>query len=623
MFCICMDKKKPTGSKKPKIARQRSDFSRVFGCYWQSAKNYRLFLGVIFAVYGIATLVSNVATPLVYRWIVDIVSQGGVRQTAAGPLMEAFVWLAGLILVYSVLYRIGDYTISYVQSHVLKALTDRSLKELERHSYKFFSDNFVGSLVTKSKRFVNAFEAIFDTLAYSIWMGFVGVTGVLVSLFLLAPLLGTIFLVWLVMYLWLIWFLMKKKLILDEIEASQDSHVIARFADVLSNMLAVKMFASGKNERTIFDSMTESQCQARLKAWNFQNIVFAFQGFIFSFLEIAAMYVAIRLWLSGAISSGTVVVVQIYIGGIFGFLWSFGRSFSGMVKRVAEATEMVEIFDLPEDVIDPQEPRTLEVKRGEIRMENVTFRYAEGDDVFKNFSLRVASGEKIGLVGPSGAGKSTITKLLLRFVDPQSGTVSIDGQDIKGVCQDDVRTVIAYVPQEPLLFHRSLRENIAYGKPAASDEEIIAAAKKAYAHDFISVLPQGYETLVGERGVKLSGGERQRVAIARAILKDAPILMLDEATSSLDSESEHAIQMALDELMKGKTAIVIAHRLSTVKKLDRIVVMGQEGQIVEEGQHEQLLEQNGLYAQLWSRQTGGFIDEEEHSETVATGEEEI
>ena len=225
----------------------------------------------------------------------------------------------------------------------------------------------------------------------------------------------------------------------------------------------------------------------------------------------------------------------------------------------------------------------------------------------KTFNLQIKSGEKIGLVGPSGGGKTTITRLLLRFMDIQGGAIMIDGQDIRDIKQQDLRRAIAYVPQEPLLFHRSIKENIRYGKPAASDDEIIAVAKKAFAHDFIKVLPDGYDTLVGERGVKLSGGQRQRVAIARAMLSNAPILVLDEATSALDSESERVIQKALWELMKGKTAVVIAHRLSTIQRMDRIVVLD-EGKIIEQGSHKALLKQGGLYAKLWSHQSGGFID---------------
>ena len=256
--------------------------------------------------------------------------------------------------------------------------------------------------------------------------------------------------------------------------------------------------------------------------------------------------------------------------------------------------------------MDPKNREALKIREGQIVFKNVSFSYTGGNPVLKNFNLNIASGERVGLVGSSGAGKSTITKLLLRFADTVEGSILIDGQDIKNITQNELRSVISYVPQESILFHRTIRENISYSKPNATDEEIIAVAKKAHADEFVSKLPHGYDTLVGERGVKLSGGERQRIAIARAMLKDSPILVLDEATSSLDSISESYIQEAFGELMKGKTTIVIAHRLSTIQKMDRIIVLDR-GQILEEGTHQELLKKDGLYADLWNHQTGGFL----------------
>jgi ABC-type multidrug transport system fused ATPase/permease subunit len=266
--------------------------------------------------------------------------------------------------------------------------------------------------------------------------------------------------------------------------------------------------------------------------------------------------------------------------------------------------ESVEISDKPG-------AKTLHVKKGEVAINDIAFTYPENTQngtVFTHFSLRIKPGEKIGLVGPSGGGKSTLTRLLLRFDDVQEGTIEIDGQNIEEVTQESLRQKIAYVPQEPLLFHRSIRDNITYGRPDASENELIKSTKKANAHEFIMALPNGYGTVVGERGVKLSGGQRQRVAIARAILKDAPILVLDEATSALDSENEVEVQKALWKLMEGRTTVVIAHRLSTIQRMDRIIVL-QDGAIAEEGSHKKLLANKGLYAKLWSHQSGGFIEE--------------
>jgi len=282
-------------------------------------------------------------------------------------------------------------------------------------------------------------------------------------------------------------------------------------------------------------------------------------------------------------------------------------------RSLSDSAEMTHILDLKPEVTDRPGAKATVITKGSVNFDNVTFAYHDNPNeppVFDGLSISIAPGEKVGLVGPSGGGKTTVTKLLLRLMDIDGGTISLDGHDIAHMRQGDVRRAISYVPQEPLLFHRSLRDNIAYGQPDASDKQILTAARRAHAHEFIGQLSDGYDTLVGERGVKLSGGQRQRVAIARAMLKAAPILVLDEATSALDSESERLIQDALWRLMEGRTAIVIAHRLSTIQRLDRIVVLD-NGRVTEQGTHAQLLAKGGVYAKLWSHQSGGFLDDDE------------
>ena len=289
-------------------------------------------------------------------------------------------------------------------------------------------------------------------------------------------------------------------------------------------------------------------------------------------------------------------------------VWSINHILRTINHSFGDAKEMVEILDLPY-IIDDKTDKPLVVDGGMIEFSHVSFQHQEQKEkLFEDFSLKISSGKSVGLVGISGSGKTTLTKLLLRFADVDKGAIYIDGQDIKDVTQRSLRETIAYVPQESSLFHRSVFENIAYGRPDATDEEVYEAARLANADEFIEYLPDGYDTMVGERGVKLSGGQRQRIAIARAILKDAPILVLDEATSALDSESEALIQEALANLMEGRTSIVVAHRLSTIANLDEIVVLN-DGEIVEQGKHSALLKAGGEYAKLWSRQSGAFLDE--------------
>ena len=511
------------------------------------------------------------------------------------------------MVVYNTAYRLGDFAISRFESKTMKDLMDFAFTGLTRHSYKFFTNSFAGSLVTKVKRFVRSFEDAFDAISFVFWMTAVRITGIIVVLFFTAPFLALIFLGWTAVYILFAWYLTKKKIPLDLAQSTADSKVTGRLADVITNVLNLKMFSSRSREIRSFTNVTEEEQSARHRAWTFGNKINTIQAIFFAVLEFGSMAFALYFWREGLLSTGTVVLILIYLIAMFESLWDIGKAMGRISQKFADASELVEILETPIDIKDIEHPEVLKDGQGEIEFDRMSFQYGKKTNrVFADFSLRISAGQRLGLVGSSGAGKSTITKLLLRFTDVQEGRILIDGQDIAKVRQDDLRSKIAYVPQDPILFHRTLRENIAYGKPGATEEEIIEAAKKAHAHEFISKFPQGYDTLVGERGIKLSGGERQRVAIARAMLKNAPILILDEATSSLDSVSEKYIQEALRELMKNRTTIVIAHRLSTIQNLDRIAVL-EDGKIVEDGTHEDLLIKKGVYYNFWEHQSSGFI----------------
>jgi ATP-binding cassette subfamily B protein len=377
----------------------------------------------------------------------------------------------------------------------------------------------------------------------------------------------------------------------------------------------VQLFAAYPDETERFRDVTQAQANITKFTWHVTNFFDGIQAALIFAAEFLIFYFAIELWAENGITAGTFVLVQVYVIALTTQLWDFGRIIRTLYEIYADSKEMVEIMALPHEIQDAPNARPLTVPRGAIVFDRVTFSFdGEERKVLDDVTLSIPGGQKVALVGPSGAGKTTFIRLLLRLFNVEHGTISVDGQNIREATLESLHKNISMVPQDPVLFHRSLMENIRFGKPGATDEEVKQAAKLAHCDDFIENLPEKYQTYVGERGVKLSGGERQRVAIARAILKNAPILILDEATSSLDSRSEFLIQDALDSLMKGKTAILVAHRLSTIRKMDRIIVVN-EGRIDEDGSHEELLKNpESLYRKLWELQAGGFILEREGNE---------
>ncbi|MEI7709391.1 MAG: ABC transporter ATP-binding protein [bacterium] len=583
-------------------------FGRIIYYYWQQVRKYKWSFYLTFATYGAGVIIASIINPFLYKQIIDLIA-GATPSASLSVKLFQYVFLVSLaVITYISLFRAGDFLSSYFQSNVMREIHNETFGRLMNHSYKFFSNNFSGSLVSKAKRFASSFERISDITIYHFWFTVVHLSGVLVILFLQAQLLGFLFLGWTMIYIIITGLFIRRKVEYDLLESAADSKVTGRFADAFTNILNIKIFSSREKEHDSFKNVTFDEYKKRIKAWNFGNFQNMIQGFLMAILQIVILYTMVKLWLQGSITTGMVVLVQIYMFAALDHLWDLGKSLVNLFKAIAEAKEMVDIFEEKPDIEDIANPEKCMISKGDVDFKDVNFEYVKGYPVFTEFNFNIKSGEKVGLVGHSGSGKSTIVKILLRFADVQGGAILIDGQNITKIKQEDLRQNISYVPQEPILFHRSIRENIGYAKKDATEDEIIEAAKKAHAHEFVSKLPHGYDTLVGERGVKLSGGERQRIAIARAMLKDSPVLMLDEATSSLDSISESYIQEAFAELMKGKTTVVIAHRLSTVQQMDRIVVLD-KGQIVEEGTHKELLEKNGQYADLWNHQTGGFLEE--------------
>lgn len=581
---------------------------KIFRHIWPLIMKYKWSFYLTFLFWAFRVFFVFVLQSAYFKKIVDVVSNSSLPREIIAPQLFHLVIMSILIIAGGHIFaRLGAWMMIYFQSNTMREMADYSFKKIIKNSYNFFSNRFIGSLVTKSRRFTRAFEIMHDTLVFNFWNTSIILLGIFVVLFMQAPFVALVFSIWVLFYILIISLFVKKRMMYDIAKAEADSKVGGRLADVFSNIFALKIFSATNREELSFGEVTKNEERHRNKSWYFGNKQELVQTILMGMVQAIVLYLIIKLWIAGAITTGTVVLIETYMLIIFDRLWELGKATTRFMEAVADMKEVIDIFEIVPDILDKKNPEISRMKSGNIEFKNVSFVYDSGQKVFENFNLKIKAGEKIGLVGHSGAGKSTITKLLLRFVDVTDGAIEIDGQDIRNVVQDDLRKAISYVPQEPMLFHRTISENIAYGRPEINTEEIIEAAKAAHADEFISTLQNGYKTLVGERGVKLSGGERQRVVIARVMLINTPIVILDEATSSLDSISEAYIQEAFSELMKGKTTVVIAHRLSTIQKMDRIIVLDR-GQIVEEGTHKKLLQKDGVYADLWNHQTGGFMD---------------
>ena len=586
---------------------KKSSSKQILDLFWQASKPYkwRRNLSVIFAsvTFGVGMFMA----PLIIAQLLEAIQSGQLATTNLWTL----VVLYGASQLWSEIigWRLVLYLAWTFETAMQRDLYVKIFAKLTNETMFFHSNKFGGSLVSQTNKLTGALERFWDTLIWSILPLVISLVG---SMIILATLLWqyALFLgIFSVIFAVTVYFGSKPMAELNEKEAKASNKLSGHLADVVSNVLAVKSASGERSEQREFTDVTNNWRAASLGTMRGFLKVSTVYSSINTVLKIGAIAFAVYAAQHDLVSIAAVYLIITYTGTVARELWNMNGIMRSYNRMLGDAQEIVEILNSPTTLVDNSN-EVLKAKRGEIVINNVTFTHDEGDGatLFRDFSLTIQPGEKVGLVGSSGSGKTTLTKLLLRFADIDSGEIAIDGQNIAEVAQASLRSEIAYVPQEPLLFHRSVRENIAYANPDATDADIEAAAKKAGAYDFIVKLKDGFDTLVGERGVKLSGGQRQRIAIARAILKDAPIFVLDEATSALDSESEKLIQKSLETLMKGRTSIVIAHRLSTIAKLDRVIVMD-DGKIIEDGTHDALLKKNGQYAKLWQHQSGGFIED--------------
>jgi len=547
---------------------------------------------------------------LYYKQIVDLIANftGGEKTLIVSSAISILLIVVYIKVINNVFYRLADYFMITQYLTLSRKIYLEAFEYVHKHSYRFFSNNFTGSLIKKINKLVWAYDRITDIFIFDISNIAFNAIVVLVIIGMQNIRLSAVFFVWLVIFILTQYFLYKRNYP-NEVEANVwDSKVSGVLSDTITNNYNIKTFASLSRESKYFDSVLLMRKSKNRKRRSRALVIWSSTWLLMVVLEFIIFYLAIKLWSGDLITLWVFVLLQTYMFRLFDELRSIGNVFRHLYESFSEAAEMLEILDEPHEVVDHTSTK-LKVQSWKIDFKQITFNYAGGMPIFEHLDLRIKAGEKVAIVGESGSWKTTLVKLLFRFFDIQWGEICIDDQDIATVTQDSVRQNVSMVPQDPILFHRAIRENISYANPTASEKEIIAAAKMARCHDFILWLNKGYETLVGERGIKLSWWERQRVAIARAILANTRILVLDEATSSLDSESEKLIQEAMDEVMRNKTVIVIAHRLSTIMKMDKIIVMDQ-GKIIETWSHKELLwKLGGTYKKLREIQSGGFNEE--------------
>ncbi|MDH4330687.1 MAG: ABC transporter ATP-binding protein/permease [Candidatus Moranbacteria bacterium] len=562
------------------------------------------WFGVVAILCVILGTLTNVGVNLIVRNTTNAINNFSGDINSIYFLITVFL---GIMVLKNIAFRLSAYLALWWITYAEIFSAQISFDYLSLHSARFFSNNLSGKLQSKIYNISSSVERI---LAMLLW-NFLGLAlKIIINIsiaFWVNFFIGLIFLVFVIIFIIFSFFVSKRIAFLSKKHADRSSNAKGAMVDAISNIMAVKQNTALEKESQNVGYFLGEYRKAHVKVWRYIDTVLLFGNFLLILMLGIILYATIYFWKQGSASAGDVVMIFTMLLMFFGDLEFLSMTLNNFMQKIGYLKEGLETVFVPHEIVDEENAQKVEIENGEIEFKKVTFHYEEDEEksVFDDLSLKIKPGEKIGLVGESGAGKSTFVSLLMRFIDIEKGKITIDGYDISKIRQNDLRRAIAYVPQEALLFHRSLKENIGYSNPSVSEEGMIVASKRAHALDFIEGLPKKFETLVGERGVKLSGGQKQRVMIARAMLKKSPILVLDEATSALDSKSEKFIQESLEELMKGRTTIVIAHRLSTLKKMDRIIVF-EGGKIVEDGSHKELVMKQGKYWELWRHQTAGM-----------------
>ena len=589
--------------------------------YWHFVRQTKGWYAAMFAA-SLAVAALDTVIPLFIGRLVSLM-EAADRMAALREQWPMLVGMIALVLVVRPLVLLADIAIRHMVliPGATSLIRWQSHWHVIRQSWPFFQNDFAGRIANRVMQTAHALRESVMASIRAVW--YIGAYGVITyALMAMADWrLGVPTLVWFAGYLVFLWHFVPRMRDLARESSEARSLVMARVVDSYTNVLTVKLFARLADEDAyVRESIDEHRAAMRRHMRLITRFHFGLTAMNAALL-VATATIGIWLWASGTVGAGVVAAALPLTWQLANVAGWVSWEVTAIFENVGVVQEGMQSIAVPHSSVDKPGAQPLEVSRGEIRFEQVRFGYGRPEAVLEGFELGIKPGERVGLVGRSGAGKSTIVNLLLRFFDLEKGRILIDSQDISQVTQESLRAAIGVVTQDTSLLHRSIAANIRYGRPRASDEEVIAAAKKAQAHEFILGLRDwrgnaGYAAHVGERGVKLSGGQRQRVALARVILKDAPILVLDEATSALDSEVELAIQEQLLDLMEGKTVIAIAHRLSTIARMDRLVVV-ERGKIVESGTHDELLRRGGHYEKLWRHQSGGFLADDVFSPDIA------
>lgn len=562
-------------------------------------KTYRIYLGsvVLTAIFG------SILKPLFFKNLIDDLIAGDSLNSAFTEFLIAYA----IISFFFILFRyISDYCIATCLPYVINNLERVCFNAIHAKSYDFFANEFSGALVTKQRRFIDGFINLDGRLTRNLLDTFIVFSFSLIVLGYYSPELFILFLIWSILFFFVVIILLPKKMDYDIQTSAASSRVTGQLADSATNFLNVKVFGSTKKERTRLNKFLDDIADKYKLSWLYTGNMIFLHLIVILIAELVIFYFGFKLYTDKKISLGLLVLLFTYLIQISRLLFEFGSEIKYIVRSLTGAQEMTEIILESKDrdpAIFDQEDFHLNTTSGlSIRFQNVYFSYDSSKELFNNLSFNILPFQKVGLVGLSGGGKSTIIKILLKLIEPQKGEVLLNDYTLSKISRKNLSKLISYVPQEPQMFHRTIFENITYGTEVTNLALVEEAAKKAYINEMIENLPEKYNTMVGERGIKLSTGEKQRLTIARAFLRNNSIILLDEPTSALDSESEFYIQKSLKDLFKNKTVIVIAHRLATVKMLDQIMVV-ENGKIVETGKHEDLIEQGKIYQKLWEYQT--------------------